>query len=76
MVKSVSSTVIETKAFIERRILLSSCANNRGRRFGDIDAENFWACQVSDSSIYEVHSGKAVVSMYNEPRGQAFDFLA
>ena len=75
MTKRVSSRVIKTCPFVERRIR-NNPLKNKYHRAGDIPPANIWDSLAINSATYEVSSGRAGASNNNNPTGQVLDYYA
>jgi len=70
--KKISSKVIKTVPFIERRIRKNPSIN-KYRRIGDILPGNIVENHAINSAIYRALSGKLRASNHNSPHGKFFD---
>ena len=75
MAKRVSSRVIKTHPFVERRIR-NNPLKNKYRRAGDIPPANIRDNLAINSATYKVSSGRAGASNNNSPTGQVLDCYA
>ena len=70
--KKVSSKILETAPFIERRIQ-DDPFDNRCRRAGDVPPANVLESQAINSSTYRVSSGRVRASENDSPGGRILD---
>jgi len=73
--KKISSRIIKTAPFVERRIRKNPSIN-KYRRIDDILPGNIVENHAINSAIYRASSGKLRASNHNSPRGKILDCYA